>query len=303
MSINSRKLDSFGLASLCLFSIISGYNQVVMKVVNDGLQPVFCAGIRSLLAAVLVFVWLHCTKKTIKIERALIPSAIFYGVIFGLEFMFLFIALDLTSVIRVTIIFYTMPVWLALMNHFFLPNDKLTFLKTTGLTIAIIGLIISVTSSKSSPGNEASLLGDLFALAGATGWAFFAFYSKNSKLSSKPADTLIFYAFAVSAPMLIICSIFYGPFIRELKTIHFLGFSFQVLYASAGFGFWVWLFKRYSGTTVASFSFLTPVLGIFFGWLILSEELSVELFIAGFLVTLGIYLVTRSESPSDSKFP
>ena len=212
--------------------------------------------------------------------------------------MFLFIALDLTSVIRVTIIFYTMPVWLALMNHFFLPNDKLTFFKTSGLAVAIIGLIISVTSSNSSKGNEASLLGDLFALGGALGWAFFAFYSKNSKLSAKPADTLIFYAFAVSAPMLIIFSIFYGPFIRELETIHFVGFSFQVLYASAGFGFWVWLFRKYSGTTVASFSFLTPVLGIFFGWLLLDEELSLQLFIAGFLVTLGIYLVTRSENRS-----
>ena len=298
MSTKSRQLDTFGLASLCLFSIISGYNQVVMKVVNDGLQPVFCAGIRSLLAAVLVFVWLYCTKKPIKIEKALLPSAIFYGVIFGLEFMFLFIALDLTSVIRVTIIFYTMPVWLALMNHFFLPNDKLTYFKTSGLAIAIIGLIISVTSSKSSPENDTSLLGDLFALGGAAGWALFAFYSKNSKLSSKPADTLIFYAFAISAPMLIIFSIFFGPFIREIEPKHLLGFSFQVLYASAGFGFWVWLFKRYSGTTVASFSFLTPVLGIFFGWLLLSEELSFQLFIAGFLVTLGIYLVTRSEKSS-----
>ena len=107
MKIESRNLDTFGVAGLCFFSLISGYNQVVMKVVNDGLQPVFCAGLRSLFAAFLILLWLFLTNKKIKVEKSLLPAIIFYGIIFGAEFMFLYIALDLTSVIRVTIMFYT----------------------------------------------------------------------------------------------------------------------------------------------------------------------------------------------------
>ena len=114
MKIESRNLDTFGIAGLCFFSLISGYNQVVMKVVNDGLQPVFCAGLRSLFAAFLILLWLFLTHKRIKVEKSLLPAILFYGVIFGAEFMFLYIALDLTSVIRVTIMFYTMPIWLAI---------------------------------------------------------------------------------------------------------------------------------------------------------------------------------------------
>ena len=106
----------------------------------------------------------------------------------------------------------------------------------------------------------------------------------------------MFYAFLVSAPMLIILSMFYGDFVRELTLLHYAGFSFQVLFASIGFIFWVWLFKRYSATTVASFSFVTPMMGIFFGWLLLSEQLSSALFLAGLLVIGGIYLVTRAET-------
>jgi drug/metabolite transporter (DMT)-like permease len=37
-------------------------------------------------------------------------------------------------------------------------------------------------------------------------------------------------------------------------------------------------------------------MGIFFGWLLLSEQLSNALFIAGLMVTGGIYLVTRAET-------
>ena len=267
-----------------------------MKVVNDGLQPVFCAGLRSLFAAFLILLWLFLTNKKIKVEKSLLPSILFYGIIFGAEFMFLYIALDLTSVIRVTIMFYTMPIWLALMNHFLLKNDKLSMGKTIGLFAAIIGVIISVSSSTSAGGLKASIIGDICALLGSMGWAYFAFYSKNSRVSTQSPDTLMFYAFLVSAPMLIILSMFYGDFVRDLTLLHYAGFSFQVLFASIGFIFWVWLFKRYSATTVASFSFLTPIMGIFFGWLLLSEQLSNALFIAGLMVTGGIYLVTRAET-------
>ena len=165
-----------------------------MKVVNDGLQPVFCAGLRSLFAAFLILLWLFLTNKKIRVEKSLLPSILFYGVIFGAEFMFLYIALDLTSVIRVTIMFYTMPIWLALMNHFLLKNDKLSMGKTIGLFAAIIGVIISVSSSTASGGLRASIIGDLCALLGSIGWAYFAFYSKNSKVSAEsPALTLEFF--------------------------------------------------------------------------------------------------------------
>ena len=267
-----------------------------MKVVNDGLQPVFCAGLRSLVAAFLILLWLFLKKKSVKVEKSLLPAILFYGIIFGAEFMFLYIALDLTSVIRVTIMFYTMPIWLALMNHFLLKNDKLSLGKTAGLFSAVIGVIISVSSSTTAGGLKASIIGDICALLGSIGWAYFAFYSKNSQVNTQSPDTLMFYAFLVSGPMLLILSMFYGDFIRDLTLLHYAGFTFQVLFASIGFIFWIWLFKRYSATTVASFSFLTPIMGIFFGWLLLSEQLSNALFVAGLLVTGGIYLVTRAET-------
>ena len=34
-------IDAFGAASLIGFSLLMAFNQVVIKVVNDGLQPVF----------------------------------------------------------------------------------------------------------------------------------------------------------------------------------------------------------------------------------------------------------------------
>ena len=43
-------VDLFGSLALISFSLLLGINHVVIKVVNEGLHPVFFAGLRSILA-------------------------------------------------------------------------------------------------------------------------------------------------------------------------------------------------------------------------------------------------------------
>ena len=188
---------------------------------------------------------------------------------------------------------FYIPIWLALMNHFLLKNDKLSVGKTIGLCGHYRGNYFR--SSTASGGLRASIIGDLCALLGSIGWAYFAFYSKNSRLSGSHQipNVLCFPCIRTNAD----CSFYVlWKFCERSYPIALCWFSFQVLFASIGFIFWVWLFKRYSATTVASFSFLTPIMGIFFGWLLLSEQLSSALFLAGLLVIGGSYLVTRVET-------
>ena len=48
-------IDLFGGSVLVIFAMVMGLNQVVIKVVNDGIQPVFQAGLRSLFAFFVVW--------------------------------------------------------------------------------------------------------------------------------------------------------------------------------------------------------------------------------------------------------
>lgn len=56
------------------------------------------------------------TTKTqyVRLPRRLWPVGAWAGLLFAAEFICLFTALDLTSVARVSILFYSMPVWLAI---------------------------------------------------------------------------------------------------------------------------------------------------------------------------------------------
>ena len=52
-------IDLFGGSVLVIFAMVMGLNQVVIKVVNEGMQPVFQAGLRSLFAFFVVWGWLY----------------------------------------------------------------------------------------------------------------------------------------------------------------------------------------------------------------------------------------------------
>jgi drug/metabolite transporter (DMT)-like permease len=70
--------------------------------------------------------------------------------------------------------------------------------------------------------------------------------------------------------------------------------AFQIIcVASLGFLSWFWLLTIYRASSVASFSFLSPVLAVFFGWALLGEHIGPAVLAALILVAAGIYLINR----------
>ena len=66
------------------------------------------------------------------------------GFLFYFEFVLLFQALDWTTVSRASLLFYTMPIWLAISAHFLLPNETLTPKRILGLIFAILGVALAL---------------------------------------------------------------------------------------------------------------------------------------------------------------
>ena len=87
---------------------------------------------------------------------------------------------------------------------------------------------------------------------------------------------------------------FFGEFIRDLQPIHLWGLAFQiVVIVTLGFAFWLWLLSIYPAASVAAFSFLSPVFGVFFGWWLLGETIGLPILAALLLVAGGLVLINR----------
>lgn len=287
------RIDAFGAISLTGFAVLLAFNQVVIKYVNEGLQPVFFAGLRSIGGALLIFAWMKLRGIPVRIAPGTVPAGLLIGTVFALEFICLFWALDLTSVTRTSVIFYTMPMWLALAAHVLIPGERLTPMKSAGLLLAFAGVVVALTMRGEGAG-ETSILGDMLALLGAIFWAAIALCARATALKTVRPEVQLLWQLAISAPLLLLAAPLFGPLLRDPELIHWAGVGFQIVFiAAAGFLFWLWLLSIYPASSVAAFSFLTPVFGVAMGWLVLGEAVGPGIAIALGLVCAGLILVNR----------
>jgi len=285
-------LDAAGVAMLLGVQLLLALNQISIKVVNAGLQPVFFAGLRSALAILFVWGWLVLRGRPPRLNRAALLPGLAIGAVFAAEFLFLFVALDLTTVGRASVLMYSMPLWFALMAHFGL-GDRITAQKAVGLVLAFAGTAWAILGG--AKGGEGSILGDLCALGAALGWAGTAFIARRPRMRAEGPEMQLFWMVLVSAPILLAVSPLFGPLIRDLQPLHLWLVLFQAaVVVAGGFIAWLWLMSVYPSSTVAAFSFLTPVLAILLGAAIFGETLSPAILGPGALVAGGIVLINRS---------
>ena len=287
------KIDIFGAVALISFSLLLGINHVVIKVVNSGLDPIFFAGIRSVIAFFFLLICMKIWNKSIVLKKKYIFVSILAGLVFALEFLFLFLALDFTSVSRNSIIYYSMPVWLACLAHFFIPNERLNFLMGIGLIMAFVGVTLSILNGVNDFSLSAETFwGDVLAILAAFTWALLILLAKGTRFKEVNPEIQLVWMVMVSGPVLILFSLILSDPIRDFQIIHLWGLLFQsIIVVAGGFLSWLWLLSIYPASGVASFSFLTPIFTIFFGWLILGESLTINFLFAAFLVIFGLILI------------
>ncbi|MFZ5961478.1 DMT family transporter [Thalassococcus sp. BH17M4-6] len=291
-------IDLAGASGLVVFASVLALNQVVIKITNGGFSPVFAAALRSVLALMVLGLWVWFRGKRFDGLRRTLWPGMCLGLCFAFEFICLFIALDLTTVSRASILLYSMPVWLATVAHFWLPGETLSRRRALGLALAMAGVIWALFDPESRGAGD--LRGDLLALLAAFAWAGIALTVRLTRVSDVPAETQLFWQLAVSGVILIAVAPLFGPLIRDLALVHWAGLGFQsVVVASLGFLFWLRLLTIYPASDVAAFSFLSPVLSVAMGWLLLGEPLGPGILGALALVAVGIVLINRRAKPNE----
>jgi drug/metabolite transporter (DMT)-like permease len=269
-----------------------GLNGVAAKLSNSGYDPVFVALARSAIACVVVFLW--CRLRGIKLfERdGTLIAGILAGLLFGAEFICIFIGLDYTTVARSALLVNSMPFWVLIGAHFLL-GEHMSARKFLGLALAFVGVFLVFSDKLSLPSPDA-IIGDLLSLAASIFWALTTLVIKRSKLQFASAEKLLLYQLAVSAVVTAPLLLFSGPAIRDGNWLASGALLFQAIYVVAfTYVVWFWLMRRYPAAGLSSFAFLTPAFGVLCGGLLLDEPLSWRIFAALALIAAGLIIVNR----------
>ena len=286
-----NRIDALGGVLLASFSMLLGLNQVLVKVVGEGMHPAMQAGLRSAIAIVPVLALALIFRRRLSISDGSLPWGVFTGVLFALEFLLLFLALDYSTVARVSMLFYTMPVWMTIAAHFLIPAERLNTVRVLGLVVAVAGLTVAMWGRGEG---ENLLLGDIYCIAAAMIWAAIGLVARLTPMNRSAPEMQLLYQLVVSALVLLPVSYLIGDQVRDLHLEHWWILVFQsIVVVGFGFSTWFWVLSKYPSSDMASFGFLAPVFGVMLGWLLLGEELSIWIIVALVLVSCGIVLINR----------
>jgi len=287
------RLDGFASGTVVLLCLCWGLNQVAIKVTNTGLQPVFQSGLRSLLGALLVVLWCRLRRVPLTVRDGTLIPGVVAGLLFAFEFTLIYVALDFTTVARGIVLIYFAPVVVAVGAHFLLPRERLTVVRVAGLVAAFAGVVVAFSDKLSLP-NPRALVGDALCLIAAFAWGATTLVIKTSRLNRAPAEKVLVYQLAVSAPVMLVIAPFFGPLVRGFDWLVGLAFLYQVvIVVGASYVAWFSLLARYPAAQLSAFTFLTPLFAVALGAFLLSEPISPRLVLALLLVAGGIFLVNR----------
>ena len=292
MNSNTVKeaLDLKAVAILTGICMLWGFNAVAIKESNLGIAPVFCAGIRSVIAVMALALWMKVKK--IPLFPSNLMDGLVVGILFGSEFACLYASLLYTTGSSAWILLYASPFFHALGAHFFLKGDRLTVHKSTGLLLAFIGVIVLLSKNFGAP-TWTGLVGDLLAFSAAALWALTTIFIKRRLVGSVSFHNTLFYQTLFSIPILFLISVFLKETpIDHLNAVIILSVAFQgIVVAFVSYLLWFYLVHEYPISRLSAFTFLTPVFAIISCVVFLHEPLTWKLLLSLILVSLGIYVV------------
>ena len=287
----NQPINAKAAAAAIIISIVWGGNTPSIKIALEGLPPLGLAGVRFILGALTVLVWVFAARIPLKPNRGewrLIFTLLF---IFVLQIYLLHAGTQFTLAAHSGVFVSTGPFFLALFAHFFLPGDRLSTIKIVGMSVSFVGVVLIFAEGFLVSATD-YVVGDAIVLVSGMLLGARQVYTKTLTQSIHPAR-LLFWQAALSVPVFFALSaIFergasYHFDARIISAILYQG----VVITGLGFIFWTVLLRRFNASRLGVYGFLAPISGVVISYYILGEPISNALIAGVILVGIGIAVV------------
>lgn len=281
------------LLQIILLCIIFGANPVAVKLSLAGMGPFTNAGIRFAFAVVIIIFWAKITGRSLRVEKEKWGRTFKLGLVLSFQISLFYFGMTKTSASHSALIANLLPFFVLILSHFFLSGDRMSWRKVIGMILGFGG--VSIIFFEKQTISTQLMIGDIIMLAAVFFWAVRAIYTKRIIPDFEPFH-LVIYPFVIAAPLFLVGGMLFDPvMIHDMNASVISALLFQsVAIASVGYVAWSTLLKRYGASSLYSFIFIMPISGVFFGWLILDEPMTMHLLTSLILVTAGLFIFHRT---------
>ena len=291
---------------MLMLCVIWSLQQIAIKAVGDQTAPMLQIALRSGVALVMVaglMVW----RKERFDWRAWKAGAVI-AALFALEYLLVAQALRFTSAGHTLVFLYTSPVFAAMGLHLKLPSERLTRIQWLGVALAFGGVAYAFLGGD-VPGTPTrtpietqspvvlALWGDFLALLAGAAWGATTVAIRTTQLSVTAPNQTILYQLCGAFFFLLPIAILTGQNHFEPTPLVWLSLAYQTFIMSfVSLLVWFWLLRHYLASRLGVLTFLTPVIGVVLGAVLLGEPLEAQFIVGAAVVLLGITTVSLHAS-------
>ena len=260
-------------------------------------MPLFAGLSIRFLSAGIIFLSIHLIrKKKILVSRKMLLIYLQYGLInFSLCYFLTYWGAKYVFSNLGAILWSLLPLFVAGMAHFCIPDDRLNLRKALGMLIGLFGAILLLTQGENLGEGEVTL--GLLAILLSVFLA--AWPNVYLKMQNEKVDSYHLNGFGMSFAGLVF-SIFYFFYERgqtipldfnNVGAVFFLTVPGTVL----TWGIYIWLFNYLPVTQISYTAFYPPIVASLVGWLFLGESLPFVAIIGSMMIIGGGYLVVSKK--------
>lgn len=278
------------IAGLLFVTTVWGAGFSAIKVGLAHLPPFLFVGLRFLATSILLSLIMLRRGTSFRVPRAHRLAMASLVALFYAQQGLLFTGMQFTGAGRTAVILNSQPLMTALLAHFFVGKDRLSVPKVSGVLIGFAGVAV-VFSDRLAVLSPVAFRGDVSILMAALGWAVSTIITKRLHGKVSPS-TLVVWCAAGAAPLFLFTSVVRHETLLQPPDVQFwVAVTYLVVIATTySFVLWNRLIQINLPSVATSFCFVTPIAGVFFGWLLLHEPLTRQVIFGTVLVAAGIVL-------------
>lgn len=288
-------------AALWTVYIVWGSTYLAIRVTVETLPPFLAGGARFVLAGALMWVFLRLRKgkEAMRITRRQLRSTLLIGVLLllGGNGLVMTAEQEVPSGLASLIIAST-PLWVVLYRY--LARDNISRGTLIGVAVGFMGVAFLVLPADRPDGAP---LGGIFLLViAAASWGNGSFLSSRIDMPSDPLVSTSYQMLLGGGALLLTGAVLGelgGLDAGEFSARSMIAFSYLVFVGSlVAFTAYVWVLQHAPVSKVATYAYVNPVIAIFLGWLVLSEEITSVIFIGAAIIVTSVAFIIRKESVS-----
>lgn len=288
-------------AALATVYVVWGSTYLAIRVMVETIPPFLGAGIRFVIAGAVFWALLAARRGlgAMRVGPSEIAGAALVGVLLlaGGNGLVTLAEEEVPSGLAALLV-GSVPLWVVLLRG--LARERVSATTLVAVAVGFGGLALLLLPSDRP--DDAPLGGSLLVVLAAALWALGSFWSRSPRVSL-PGDAFL----STSVQMLI-----GGTFMiavgllggeageLDLGTISAdsaLAFGYLVVIGSLlAFTAYVWLLQNAPISIVATYAYVNPIIAVFLGWAILSEEVTPLVIAAAGVIVVSVASVVREES-------